>query len=180
MRSTGPEKLTVGVFERLAANSLARSMTAWRTAGFPSRVDVESAKMTVRIWEMLLSRLVTDAEIRSAISPWVRPAMFCSSSPVAKSCWMTWSCRSRAILPRSSSRATFWRAARAAEISMATLACPAKLAAISRSPRANRGRPASRATSSTPRPGAASGTAMTAPRCWRLPGNDRNPAPSST
>ena len=72
------------------------------------------------------SRRATSGEVAIEATPW-------SWSPVAKSRWMTTSCRSRAIRSRSEIRASCWRSATACPRSRASAAWSAKVASISRS-----------------------------------------------
>ena len=93
-----------------------------------------SSKIVPRIALMVSSSVETVSSSRRATSgdaameatPW-------SCSPVAKSRWMTTSCRSRAMRSRSESRASSWRSVTACPRSRARAAWSAKVASISRS-----------------------------------------------
>ena len=72
--------------------------------------------------------------------------------PVAKSCWMARSCRSRPIRARSSSSVAISSACWASASSKAMVACPATSSAISRSWAVKGAAPGERSSSMTPTP----------------------------
>ena len=131
--STGPSKRSLVITPEcsasweVSARSVARMPPLWRT-------DDPSANTAERMSRMIVSSMSTACCTRSAaLTSIIRWTVAWSDIPVAKSCWMTVSWRSRAIRSWSSTTASRSSSRRARPYSRATLTWDAKLSSSQKS-----------------------------------------------